>query len=121
MSVFANAIKAALTATATIAGGEITYTRTGTGSVTLDATFGRAEYLEQSGDGGITKYTARDFIVRADELLISSAAITPRRNDTIAATIEGVASTFQVIEMNGNAYTIDPHGVMIRIHTKQVV
>ncbi len=120
MSRFSRAIDKMLDKTNRDAGGEITYTRTGSGNVTLNATFGRAEYLEQSGDGGITKYTARDFIVKASDLVISAVAITPRRNDSIAATIEGVAKTFQVIEMNGQAYSIDPHGVMVRIHTKEI-
>ncbi len=120
MSRFSRAIAKMLDKTNRDAGGEITYTRTGTGSVTLDATFGRAEYLEQNGNGEITKYIARDFIVKVEDLVISSNAITPRRNDSIAVTIEGDAKTYQVIEMNGNAYSIDPHGVMLRIHAKEV-
>jgi hypothetical protein len=100
------------------ASSSITYTR-GDDDLELTAVYGRTEF-DVISDGGMTRFISRDFIINAAELLFSSAVVLPRKNDVITATVAGTEKIFQVLEVNGHCYSRDAHGVMLRVHTKEV-
>lgn len=113
------AIGRALATTARVAGGDITYAR-GAATVTFAATFGRSQYDVIGNDGSTTRVVARDFLCDPALLVLSSTAVLPQRNDLITATINGTAARFQVLEVNGQCYEMDPQRGMLRIHTKEI-
>lgn len=119
MSQISNAITAALSAAGKIAGGTITYTN-GDDEVEIEnVPFGRTDYLAE-GENGITKIVGFDFHIPTAELDFGSGAVKPRRNNTIETSINGSTRLFQVLEINGVCYSQDPHGVKLRVHTKEV-
>jgi hypothetical protein len=98
----------------------VTYTQ-GATDIAMNATFGQTNYESIDNSGVATSHVARDFIVAVSDMIDDSdAAVLPRKNDTIAATINGVAGVFQVLELQGRCYSIDQTGSMMRIHTKAI-
>jgi hypothetical protein len=119
MSMVSNAIAGALKAAAGIAGGSISYARTGSTTATIQAAYGRREYDFVDGNA-ITRFVSHDFIFPASLLNLGSGVVLPRKNDTITATIGENSKTFQVLEVAGHCFQLDPHGVLLRVHTKEV-
>lgn len=97
----------------------ISYARTGATTATISATYGRREYDVIDGNA-ITRFVSHDFIFAASLLDLGSGVVLPRKNDMITATIGNTSKTFQVLEVAGKCYTLDSHGVMLRVHTKEV-
>ncbi len=99
---------------------DVTYTRTGTGSVTIAATIGQQQYRTVDPDDGrsILFRSDRDFIVDPTLLTIASVAITPAEGDRITDGTE----TFEVCPINGEPCyrPSDGFGKTIRIHTMKV-
>jgi len=97
------------------AGVTITYSR-GASSVSLTATIGSTEFESDDSAGVYVRFRSIDFLVKASDLIISEAVITPARNDTI--TYDG--DTYEVLPPGGQqVYQPTPHVKQLRIHTKQ--
>ncbi|NBW11142.1 MAG: hypothetical protein EBR82_24240 [Caulobacteraceae bacterium] len=99
---------------------ECTYARFGVGSVTLDAILGRTEFAAYGDDQAATRYASKDFMFDASELDFGSGVVEPRKGDTITTSINGLPETYQVLDVNGQCFRKDPHGIMVRVYTKKV-
>ncbi len=99
------------------AGGDIVYER-GANSVTITATFGRSEFVEETTDGTRISHTDRDFVFPAASLVLGGLAVTPQKGDRI--TVGG--EVFQVLPMDGKQCyrQSDPQGTMIRVFAKRI-
>jgi len=88
---FASAVAAAIATASKLAGGVVTYSQ-GATDVELRAAYGQTNYESIDNNGVATIHVARDFLVAVSGMIDDSdAAILPKKNDTIAATINGVA------------------------------
>lgn len=97
----------------------ITYTRSGTGSVTIDATVSVNTAAATDAQGNLrTEWRDRDYIVVAADMVIGSTAITPRRGDRIT---DG-SDTYEVQSQGSEPVyrPADAYGLMWRIHTRKV-
>lgn len=100
----------------------ITYTRTGLGSVSCSAVFGRSA-LRVTDDYGNVRlvWTDRDFLVARASLVLSGNEVTPQAGDRIAVTAGGKVTTYEVLAPFGEAvWTWACDGQMRRIRTKQI-
>lgn len=97
----------------------VAYERKGQPPLTFQAVLGRSVTDNDPGSGFIVRIVSQDFIIRA-ALLAPLDPPTPKRNDTITVTINGVISTFVVNgEASGAHYeNADSFGVSYRVHTK---
>lgn len=100
---------------------EVTYER-GAESVTLLATVGRTEFEQLDEFGVVHRAQARDFLVRAQDLVINAATALPQAGDRIRETDSGVAYVHEVMSPAGQppwAYS-DAFRRTLRIHTKLI-
>ena len=99
----------------------VTYHRGGD-SVQVQATIGRTEFEVQTEHGVIEKYESRDFLVLAEDLVLSSQQTVPQDGDRIKEAIGGDTLVFEVMAPGEEPpwrYS-DPYHKTLRIHTKQV-
>lgn len=98
------------------AGECITYCR-GVSKVTLYAALGESIGESVDADGITVTVRSRDFIIKAEELVLDGAQTEPQRNDLI---VWGERS-FRVLPDIGlpRHRDSDPHGNMLRIFTKE--
>jgi hypothetical protein len=105
------------------AGRVVTYCR-GYATVALTATVGRTLMRVQDGrGGGYVEWTDRDYLVTAADLVMDGARTEPQRGDLIRdANDAGGTDVFEVLAPGGEPpwRYADPHGLMLRIHTKRV-
>lgn len=97
----------------------VTYTR-GAGSASVPATVGRTISDQPIDDSGATvKSFTIDFLIDGDELVISSAAITPQPGDTIT---RSDGSVYEVTPLGTEPCfrPSTPHGTLLRIHTIRI-
>ena len=102
---------------ASIAAVTVTYAR-GNYTVTLTATVGRTPY--QIEDGGVlTAYESRDYIVKAEDLVLNGAVTLPQSADTVTEADGGI---FEVSVPKGlNVFeSIGPDSTVLKIHTKGI-
>lgn len=102
-----------------LAGVTVTYTQ-GTGTVSVTARVGitRTEIVDQ--DSTTMEVQVRDWIIDVADLVISSAAVTPARGDTITETVNGLVNVYAVLPVAGeetHRYS-DATGKRWRIHSK---
>jgi len=99
----------------------VTYQR-GVESVDLAATLGSTTYEAADEAGVIVQAKATDFIMSADALVLGGAATKPRVGDRIRVPSGVKVLVFEVLHLAGagHYHPSDPHGRMLRIHTKQV-
>lgn len=104
------------------AGGVTVSYRRGSGSVSLTATASMHRYEVVDSEGFGIMALSRDYIVTAEDLLISSEEITPRSGDRIVETIRGTEMTFEVMAIGQlkEWEPVDTDGTMILIHTKKI-
>lgn len=97
---------------------EVTYTRGSDSITSLKATHGKTTYESTNSEGVVVGAVSDDFIVTAEDLVISGNTIEPRVGDTIT---DG-DRVFAVMNIAGEGCwrNSDPFGLAIRIHTKQV-
>jgi hypothetical protein len=92
----------------------------GTNSVEIAATIGRTEF-EQADEYGIIRRTeARDYLVRAVDLVIANEQVLPKAGDRIRETDGSVTYIYEVMAPGGEPpwrYS-DPYRQTLRIHTK---
>ena len=99
----------------------VTFTRPGNDVLAdLSATIGKSDHNDIGGDGMPILATSIDFIVEAADLVLSADGLTkPTKGDVV--TWEG--GTYEVRpygESKACWRPSDSHGVLIRIHTKQL-
>lgn len=98
----------------------VTYQRGGD-EIELSATIGQTTF-EQVDDHGITRTQSRDFLVRAADLVLGSAAVLPISGDRIVETDGAQTYTYEVMAPGGEPpyrYS-DSFRNTLRIHTKMV-
>jgi len=93
--------------------------RRGAEEIAVSATIGRTLMKLADGEGGVRmEWTDRDFLIRADLLVIAGNQITPERGDRVIDD----GKVYEVMAPGGEPpwRVSDPFGVMLRIHTKFV-
>lgn len=100
---------------------DVTYVR-GANSVVLAATIGRTPFEQLDSSGVLQRIESRDFLVRAQDLVILAAEITPARGDKVQETIDGVVYTYEVLPFGGEPLWrwSDETKITRRIHTKLI-
>jgi hypothetical protein len=90
----------------------------GNATANVMAVLGRSK-MEVDGPGGaIIQVPSHDFIVRASDLVISNAIVTPAKGHTVAYTLAGRTYTYQLMMP-----PFDPHdhaGCFLRLHSKRI-
>ena len=97
----------------------VTYVR-GDDSVALDATVGRSSFDVDDGHG-VMRFETRDYIVRADPLVLAGVQVQPRRGDRVLEAVgDGSTVAYEVVNVAGSPEwrPCDSSRVLIRIHTK---
>ncbi len=96
----------------------VTYSR-GSDTIALSATVGRSSFDVDDGHG-MLRYQTRDYIVRADALILAGIATLPRRGDRITESTRSGEVTAEVVSISGSPEwrPCDSSRVLIRIHTK---
>ena len=99
----------------------VTYQRGGE-SVQLAATLGSTGYETSDDFGAMVQARTTDFIVSADALVLDGQHATPQPGDRISVTAGAKLLVFEVLALPGGEHyrPADPHGRMLRIHTKRV-
>jgi hypothetical protein len=96
----------------------VTYRR-GASEIAVPATIGRTLMKLADGEGGVRmEWTDRDFLIRADALVIAGNRITPERGDTVV----DAGKVYEVMAPGGEPpwRVSDPFGHLLRIHAKFV-
>jgi hypothetical protein len=101
--------------------GPVTYVR-GEASVELLATIGRTIFEQRDDYGVLEKVESRDFLVRAEDLVIGGDRTLPERGDRVRETQEGHVYVYEVMAPGKEPHYrfSDPYRKTLRIHTKQV-
>ena len=104
--------------------------RRGASSVALNATAGKRMYEVDDGAGGSIAFESRDYLIRAEDLILSSVLTLPAMGDTIEETAGATTFTYQVLSpgvVPGSNSASEPHWrysddgrLTLRIHTKLV-
>ncbi len=117
MSGLSDAIAGLVTSLKSVGGHTVTYSR-GSSSVSLTAVPTQASF-EQVDEGGIVRWEAKDFLIKASDLTFGGELIEPKKGDKIKDENDKV---FKVLD-DGNLPCFrysDPYQTMLRVHTKQV-
>ena len=89
-----------------------------TGSVDVTAVPGRSQ-LESTDESGVTHVSrSHDWIVRAADLVVGGAAVTPVRGNRVKRTIGSQVHTFEL--MDPPFSPSDAEHTVLRLHTKRV-
>lgn len=99
----------------------VTYER-GTDSVELSATIGRTEFEQADEYGTVHRIEARDYLVRASDLVLGGQQTLPQAGDHIRETDGAQTFVYEVMAPGTEPpwrYS-DPYRKTLRIHTKHV-
>jgi len=91
----------------------------GANQVTVPATIGRTLMKLADGEGGVRmEWTDRDFLIRADALVLAGNRIEPARGDQVI----DAGRRYEVMAPGGELpwRVSDPFGHLLRIHAKFV-
>ncbi len=94
----------------------------GADSVELSATIGRTEFEQADEYGVLHRIEARDYIIRAADLVLGGETVLPKAGDQIHETEGAVTHVYEVMAPGGEPpwrYS-DPYRVALRVHTKHV-
>jgi len=94
----------------------------GADSVALAATIGRTEFEQADEYGVLHRIEARDYVIRAADLMLGGETVLPKAGDQIHETEGAVTHIYEVMAPGGEPpwrYS-DPYRVALRIHTKHV-
>lgn len=99
----------------------VTYTR-GAASVKLLATVGRTVFELRDDYGGVEKTQARDYLVRAEDLVLDGALALPERGDEVREAEGAQVFVYEVMAPGKEPHWrySDPYRQTLRIHTKHV-
>ena len=90
--------------------------------VELLATIGRTEFEQVDEFGIVHKLQSRDFLVRAEDLVLNSALTLPKAGDRVRETVGMQTFVYEVMAPGGEPpwrYS-DPYRKTLRVHTKHV-
>ena len=92
-------------------------------SIEVQATVGRTVFRFDDSYGAVIRHVSRDYLIRADDLVIDGGTVTPKRGDRIEEVIGDSIITHEVMGPGRNEpdwrYS-DPQRKTLRIHTKQI-
>ena len=91
-------------------------------AVTIQATVGRTVFEVASAQGVVTQVERRDFLVRAQDLVLGSTVVLPAPGDRIRETRGGKVHVYEVMGAGNEKHfrPSDPDGLTLRIHTAEV-
>jgi hypothetical protein len=101
---------------------EVVYQREAS-TLTVQATVGRTLLKLDDGYGGVLlQWTDRDFLIRAEDLVIAGQTILPQRGDRVHEVQSGVTYTYEVLAPGKEPVWkwSDLYRSLLRIHTKQI-
>lgn len=95
---------------------EVEYRR-GSQAVTVRAALGHTKYEQADASGIVTSIEARDYLIRASDLVLGGFRILPEAGDLIVEE----AATHVVLPLPNEEHFrfSDPYRVILRIHTKE--
>jgi len=98
------------------AASNVTYSRVGTGTLTVLATRGQTPFRIEDNNHSRIEWSDRDFLI--DAALLAAKFGLPLKGDQV---VDG-AETYEVTPYNGEPHfrNSDPFGVKLRIHAKRV-
>jgi hypothetical protein len=101
----------------------VRYTRSGA-ACSIRATLGRTEYQVDDTSGMVLRYTDRDYIFRADRLVLDGGRTLPAPGDRIEELDgeDGTLKTYEVMPLgDSQCYRFcDPQRHVLRVHTKLI-
>jgi len=99
----------------------VTYVR-GHEAVELQATVGRTIFEQRDDYGVLERVESRDFLVRAEDLVVGGDRTLPERGDRIREEQDGKVYVYEVMAPGREPHYrfSDPYRKTLRIHTKQV-
>ena len=99
----------------------VTYQRDGE-SILVQATPGRSPSAQVDEFSRVLTTIARDYLIRAQDLVLAGRATTPRPGDRIREVLGGQAYTFEVAGRDGEPAWVwsDPQRTTFRIHVQEV-
>jgi hypothetical protein len=99
----------------------VTYVRPSVGQVIVNATLGATVYEIDDSQGIGIKTESRDFILRADDLVLAGQKELPEAGDRIEVTLNGVKQTYEVMPLGGEpSRDSDRYKEVLRVHSKQI-
>jgi hypothetical protein len=101
---------------------EVVYQREAS-TLTVQATVGRTLLKLDDGYGSVLlQWTDRDFLIRAEDLVIAGETILPQRGDRVHEVQSGVTYTYEVLAPGKEPVWkwSDLYRSLLRIHTKQI-
>ncbi len=96
--------------------------RRGTDEVELSATIGRTVFEQADDRGLVSRIESRDFLVRAEDLVLAGVPALPKAGDHVREPRDGKTFVYEVMAPGTEPpfrYS-DPHRRTLRIHTKHV-
>lgn len=99
----------------------VTYRRAAD-EVTLSATAGRTIFEQADDRGLVSRIESRDFLVRAEDLVLAGATVLPKAGDSVRESQDGRTFVYEVMAPGGEPpfRFSDPYRRTLRIHTKHV-
>lgn len=99
----------------------VTYRRA-TDDVTLPATIGRTVFEQADDRGLVSRIESRDFLMRAEDLVLAGAPALPKAGDVVREDQDGRTFVYEVMAPGGEPpfRFSDPYRRTIRVHTKHV-
>ena len=100
----------------------VDYTRAAE-SVTLLATIGRTIFEVDAGNGILEKFEVRDYLIRTEDLILSTLNVLPERGDVIKETVGSTTYHYEVNapDSRQDAFRFsDAYRKTLRIHTKLI-
>ena len=97
----------------------VTYQR-GSDAVEVPATIGQTVFELNDRAGAVLRTESRDYLILAEDLVLSGIAVTPRRGDRIRESTGTVTQVYEVLAPGDEPcwrYS-DPYRQTLRIHTK---
>lgn len=96
--------------------------RRGADEVELSATIGRTVFEQPDDRGLVSRIEARDFLVRAEDLVLAGALVLPKAGDQIREPQEEKTFVYEVMAPGGEPpfRFSDPYRRTLRIHTKHI-
>ena len=94
----------------------------GTDGVDLQATVGKTVFEQADANGLIQRLEARDFLIRAEDLVLAGQTTLPRAGDQVRETQGSTTHVYEVMAPGGEPpfrYS-DPFRRTLRVHTKHI-
>ncbi len=110
-------IRGALETLQCSAGENATYAR-GNATVEVSVLPGQAGFTTDPRRGLVVHSDDQDWLLPADELILSGQVTTPQRGDRLTLIRDGVTCVYEVLPADGQTHRLDQTGTLLRIHSK---